>query len=122
MRRDADSALRIDGIRDLPDALGPEDAMHLAKLVLAYIHAAQQGGDLEDHEWGVVIKDPQEVSERALRMAKEGMVIAVDGTKVPLDAQTLCVHGDNPSAVDLVKGIRKNLEADEVSVIPMGKE
>lgn len=69
---------------------------------------------------GAVIKDPREVSERALRMAKEGIVIAVDGTEVPLEAQTLCVHGDNPSAVDLVRGIRDNLEADGVSVIPMG--
>lgn len=71
---------------------------------------------------GAVIKDPREVSERALRMAKEGIVIAVDGTEVPLEAQTLCVHGDTPSAVDLVKGIRDNLEAEGVSVIPMGKD
>ena len=71
---------------------------------------------------GAVIKDPVQVSERALRMAKEGNVVAVDGTVVPLEAQTLCVHGDNPSAIDLVKGIRRALEEDGVSVLPMGKE
>ena len=71
---------------------------------------------------GAVIKDPEQVAERALQMAKEGIVIAVDGTAIPLDAQTLCVHGDNPSAIDLVKGIRSTLEKDGVSVIPMGKE
>jgi UPF0271 protein len=69
---------------------------------------------------GAVIKDPQEVSERALRMAKEGIVIAVDGTSIPLEAQTLCVHGDTPSAVDLVKSIRETLEAAGVVVTPMG--
>ena len=69
---------------------------------------------------GAVIKDPQEVSERALRMAKEGIVIAVDGTSIPLEAQTLCVHGDTPSAVDLVRSIRETLEAAGVVVTPMG--
>ncbi len=69
---------------------------------------------------GAVIKDPEEVSERALRMAKDGIVIAVDGTSIPLEAQTLCVHGDTPSAVDLVKKIRETLESDGVLVTPMG--
>jgi UPF0271 protein len=71
---------------------------------------------------GAVIKDPQAVSERALQMVKENAVIAVDGTTIPLEAQTLCVHGDNPKAVELVKSIRDMLEADGVAVTPMGKE
>jgi UPF0271 protein len=71
---------------------------------------------------GAVIKDPQAVSERALRMVQEGVVIAADGTTIPLEAQTLCVHGDNPKAVDLVRSIRETLEADGVAVNPMGKE
>ncbi len=71
---------------------------------------------------GAVIKEPREVAERALRMVKEGVVIAVDGTTIPLEAQTLCVHGDNPKAVDLVRSIRETLETDGVAVTPMGKE
>ena len=71
---------------------------------------------------GAVIKEPREVSERALRMVKDGVVIAVDGTTIPLEVQTLCVHGDNPKAVDLVRSIRETLEADGVAVTPMGKE
>ena len=68
---------------------------------------------------GAVIKDPQEVSERALRMAKDGNVIAIDGTSIPLKVQTLCVHGDTPTAVDLVKKIRETLEAEGVTLAPM---
>ena len=71
---------------------------------------------------GAVIKDPQAVSQRALRMVREGVVVAVDGSTIPLEAQTLCVHGDNPKAVDLVRSIRETLEADGVAVTPMGKE
>jgi UPF0271 protein len=69
---------------------------------------------------GAVIKDPAAVAQRALRMARDGVVAAVDGTEVPLEVQTLCVHGDTPTAVDLVRAIRRTLEAEGVSVVPMG--
>jgi UPF0271 protein len=81
-----------------------------------------EGTLLSRRQPGAVVKDPQEVSERALRMVKEGVVIAVDGTTIPLEAQTLCVHGDTPTAVDLVRSIRQTMEADGVAVAPMGKE
>ncbi|MFO7785590.1 MAG: LamB/YcsF family protein [Thermodesulfobacteriota bacterium] len=68
---------------------------------------------------GAVIKDPDTVAQRALRMARDGMVVAVDGSEVPLEVQTLCVHGDTPTALDLVRGIRKALEQEGISVIPM---
>jgi UPF0271 protein len=55
-------------------------------------------------------------------MVKEGVVIAVDGSTIPLEVQTLCVHGDTPTAVDLVRSIRHAMEADEVALTPMGKE
>jgi UPF0271 protein len=69
---------------------------------------------------GAVIHDPAEVSERALRMAKENQIIAVDGTILSIEAQTLCVHGDTPTAVKLVESIRQVLEDDGVTVAPMG--
>ncbi len=46
-------------------------------------------------------------------------MIAVDGTTIPMEVQTLCVHGDTPTAVDLVKSIRAILEDDGVEVKPM---
>jgi UPF0271 protein len=69
---------------------------------------------------GAVIKDPALVAERALRMATEGRIVAVDGTLLEIEAQTLCVHGDNPAAVELVRSIRETLEAAGVKVAPMG--
>jgi len=70
---------------------------------------------------GAVITDPDEVAQRALRMAKEGVVIAVDGTSIPIEAQTLCVHGDTPTALKLVKKIRETLEANDIKLLPMGE-
>jgi 5-oxoprolinase (ATP-hydrolysing) subunit A len=68
-----------------------------------------------------LVKDPQEAAERALRMAEEGVVLAEDGSSVPLEVDTLCVHGDTPGAVDLVRTIRGLLEDRGVTILPMGK-
>ncbi len=80
-----------------------------------------EGNLVPRREPGAVIKDPQEVARRALRMATDGIVIAVDDTSIPIEAQTLCVHGDTPSAVDLVRNIHETLEKEGVSVQPMKK-
>ena len=69
---------------------------------------------------GAVISEPNRVAERALKMAKEGKVVATDGTEIELHVHTLCVHGDNPSAVELVKTIRELLESHGIAVKPMG--
>jgi len=54
-----------------------------------------------------------------LKMALEGKVIASDGTEIELKADTLCVHGDNPEAVEIVKSIRQELTSAGVEVTPM---
>jgi UPF0271 protein len=69
---------------------------------------------------GAVIKDPKTAAERALRMAKEGRIVAVDGSVLTMRIDTICVHGDNPSAVELVRTIRSSIEAEGISVVPMG--
>ncbi len=68
---------------------------------------------------GAVIDDSEEAAGRAVRMAIDGEVIAVDGTRVALKAHTLCLHGDNPHGVALAAAIRGRLEAAGVAVRPM---
>ena len=70
---------------------------------------------------GAVITDPGEVAERCLRMAQEGTVLAQDGTVVPLEPHTICVHGDTPTAVELVKSIKERLTAGGVDLMPLGR-
>lgn len=69
---------------------------------------------------GAVIKDPKVAAERALRMAKEGKIITTDGSVLAMQIDTICVHGDNPSAVELVRNIRSAIEAEGIQVVPMG--
>ena len=70
---------------------------------------------------GAVIKDPDIVAQRALMMAKEGKVVAIDGKEITLQPQTLCVHGDTPGAVNLVKKIRQTLTEEGVEVVSLSK-
>ncbi len=68
---------------------------------------------------GAVLHDPEEVSERVLRMVDEGAIPTVDGGTIPVAAQTVCVHGDNPAAVALAVRLRARLEAAGLRVAPM---
>ena len=70
---------------------------------------------------GAVIKDPDVVAQRALMMAQEGKVVAIDGKEIPFRPETLCVHGDTPGAVNLVRKIRQTLTEAGVEVIPLSE-
>jgi 5-oxoprolinase (ATP-hydrolysing) subunit A len=69
----------------------------------------RDGSLVPRHEPGAVIDDEAVVVGRALAIARERMVIAADGTRVPLDVQTICVHGDTPGAAVLASRIRNAL-------------
>jgi UPF0271 protein len=79
----------------------------------------KDGSLVPRREKGAVIEDHEIVARRALRMALEGKLAAIDGTEIKLKADTLCVHGDNPAAVQMVKKIREGLKAAGVEVTPM---
>lgn len=59
---------------------------------------------------GALITDPGVVAERAVRLVNEGIVDAIDGTTVPVQVDSLCVHGDTPGAVRLAQAVRTALD------------
>ncbi len=65
---------------------------------------------------GALLDDPDLVAERAVRLASEGVVEAVDGSLVRADAASLCVHGDSPAAVGMARAVRAALDAAGVEV------
>jgi UPF0271 protein len=68
---------------------------------------------------GALIHDPETAAERAVRIARDGIAVAYTGEEIPLQVDTLCVHGDTPGAVEIVKAIRRRLEEAGVEVAPM---
>jgi 5-oxoprolinase (ATP-hydrolysing) subunit A len=62
------------------------------------------------------VHDPLAAAERIIRMLDEQKVRAVDGTDVPISVSTVCVHGDNPQAVEFVRKLRERLELEDVLI------
>ena len=70
---------------------------------------------------GSVIHDIQEVVDRSLRMVTEGKAVAVSGEVIDVEADSLCLHGDTPGAVDMAQALKKALLVEGVKVTPLGE-
>jgi UPF0271 protein len=68
---------------------------------------------------GAVIRDPKFAAERVVRMVLEGEITSRQGTKIKRRVDTLCVHGDEPTAVAVAKATREALIAAGVRVVPL---
>jgi len=102
----------------------------------AFLRAAQAAGLPTVHEFfvdrgytpdatlvprsrdGALLHDPDDVTERVLRWVRDGVVAAVDGRPVRVEAESLCVHGDSPGAVAMARAVRAGLEGAGVPLAP----
>ncbi len=62
-------------------------------------------------EPGAVLHDPGEAAERLLGFVETGLMPVVGAAPIPLDAHSICVHGDSPGALELTRRIRRDLTA-----------
>lgn len=67
---------------------------------------------------GAVVHDHEAVAAKVVKLVQEGTVKAIDGSEIALKAETICVHGDNPQALALVRTIRATLGAAGVGIRP----
>lgn len=65
---------------------------------------------------GAMIKDKDLAIRRVVRMIKEGKVETINGKDIDIKADSVCVHGDNPKALEFVKNIRETLIAEGVTI------
>jgi len=79
------------------------------------------GGLLSREYPNSIVQEPKSVIERTIRVVEEGTVMAADGEIVNLGKlHTVCVHGDTPNAVELVKILRKMLIKKGINVTAVG--
>ncbi|MBV1778052.1 LamB/YcsF family protein [Paeniglutamicibacter sp. ABSL32-1] len=67
-------------------------------------------------EANAVLHDPAQVTANMIRLATEGTIVAVDGSVIPMDAESICVHGDTAGAVAMAAAVRAGLESAGVSI------
>ncbi|WP_370643451.1 LamB/YcsF family protein [Micrococcus sp. ACRRV] len=75
-----------------------------------------QGTLVSRREPGAVLHDEDEVAARMVRLATEGVIEAVDGTDVRVEAESICLHGDTPGAVSMAAAVRRALEDAGVTI------
>lgn len=65
---------------------------------------------------GAVLDDPVLIAERVVELVRTGRVTAVDGSRVVVEAASICLHGDSPGAVSSARAVRTGLEAAGCSI------
>ncbi len=113
-----DPSLAVLGLPD-SELLAAAERAELEAIPEAFADRAYRpdGGLVSRREAGSVLTDPDEIGQRAVRLAVDNEVEAVDGSIVSVHAQSICVHGDTPGAVEIASAVRTALDASGVGVL-----
>lgn len=68
---------------------------------------------------GAVIKDPEVATRQVVEMVVEGVIVSRNGKRIKRRVDSLCVHGDEPTALALSASVRAGLEAAGVKIVPL---
>jgi UPF0271 protein len=117
--RAVDASLVLVALAGSP-LLGWAEAAGLRTISEAFADRAYMpdGSLVSRREKGAVLHDAQAVAARMLRLAAEGTIAAIDGSTIRLRAESICVHGDSPGAVEMARQVREQLERAGVTVAP----
>ena len=68
-----------------------------------------------------LITDPEEAKKHVLKMVKSQSINCHSGKQIPCEIDSVCIHGDNLSALETAKSIRKNLLENKLELRPLNK-
>jgi 5-oxoprolinase (ATP-hydrolysing) subunit A len=66
-------------------------------------------------------RDPDQVAERAVLVARERKVPTTAGTDLEVEAPTICLHGDAPNALDVARAVKERLDREGIAVTPLAE-
>jgi 5-oxoprolinase (ATP-hydrolysing) subunit A len=92
-----------------------DEAAHLGLRTVAEAFADRayrpDGQLVSRREPGAVLHDPAEIAQRVVTMVTSGRATAIDGTQIAVGAESVCVHGDSPGAVQIATAVLDQLKA-----------
>ena len=105
--------------RGRPSCASPQEA-GLRTVAEAFADRAYtpEGHLVSRREPGAVLHDPAVVAARMVRLATEGRITAVDGTEIEVRADSICIHGDSPGAVEMARAVRTALTGAGIEIAP----
>lgn len=82
----------------------------------------QSDGSLTPRSWeNAMIQDRAAAEEQVMKMVNEGKVIASDGSNVEIQADTICIHGDGPRAIEFATALKRRLTREGIKVERAGE-
>jgi len=95
---------------------GEAHGLQIAHEVFADRNYCSDGSLVSRSRPDALLHDAADAAPRVLRMLREGKVRSIDGNDVDVRAETICLHGDNPEAVDFARALRSHLEKEGVAL------
>lgn len=118
--REVDEELILVGLAGSPwIKVGQQIGLRVASEVFADRALNPDGTLVPRSQPGAVIKDLEKVVAASLKMVLEGKAVAVTGKEIQIRADTICLHGDTPGAVELARNLRARMDAAGVDVMPL---
>jgi UPF0271 protein len=105
------------GMGELEPRLAAEAGVGYIREGYVDLNYNNQGGlvlERKKSEW-----DPEEVARRAVRLATEAEVGTIEGGTLPLDVQTICIHGDAANSGEIARRVRQRLEEAGIGIAPV---
>jgi UPF0271 protein len=99
-------------------AAAARDGLPMAAEAFADRAYRPDGSLVPRREPGAVIHDPATVVGRVLRLVQDGEVVAIDGSVVRLEPDTICLHSDTPDAAELARLVRRGLADAGIRAAP----
>lgn len=100
---------------------GEELGLKIAKEIFADRAYDDDGMLVPRGQPGAMIEDVAEAASRVARFVEEGAIESQSGKRIEVDIDTICVHGDNPSAVAMAAEVRKALTSAGIEIVPMAQ-
>jgi UPF0271 protein len=101
------------------EAAGQQLGLRLAREVFADRTYDDSGMLTPRKIEGAVIHDAEIAAKRVLAMVRDRAIVSTSGKSIPVQIDTICVHGDNPAAVAMARAVRATLEQAGVTIRPM---
>ena len=80
----------------------------------------ESDGSLRSRKYkDALLGGPEEAAAQALRITQQSSVVTLSGEEVALQAQTICIHGDTPGALDISEAVNKTLRAAGIAPMPL---
>ncbi len=101
--------------------IAPEMGLRVAREAFADRAFNADGTLVPRSQAGSVIHDVDQVVERSVKMVTQHKVTTISGEEIDIHADSLCLHGDTPGAVEMAQAVKEALVAKGVEIVPMSQ-